>query len=132
MQQHTFNLLYQLVCWILPLNRIFVRFEYQQEGESISEWSKDTYPIYCRYIMIYTYMFYMKVMQSSNQVSCFPPLDILYNFNSFVPSPSPKPKACARQGLWQQALAVFATAQAGMEDGVMLAVTISACEKGGD
>lgn len=42
------------------------------------------------------------------------------------------PKACARQGLWQQALAVFATAQqAGMEDGVMIAVTISACEKGG-
>ena len=57
---------------------------------------------------------------------------VLYNFKSFVPSPSPKPKACARQGLWQQALAVFATAQqAGMEDEVMLAVTISACEKGG-
>ena len=69
----------------------------------------------------------------------FPPLlflNFLKNrcFSNFLKpfGPETAPKACARQGLWQQALAVFATAQqAGMEDGVMIAVTISACEKGG-
>lgn len=81
----------------------------------------------------------MKLIAIKSNVSTFPSTWAfsLWANSMVVPFLGPPfgpwvPKACARQGLWQQALAVFATAQqSGMEDGVMIAVTISACEKGG-